>query len=826
MTHTHDKAAQYQCPTCTFGPFTRNHYFTGKLLVERDFTDETRFHMEKLRHHEQQLHGSGVVCGLKVKPHPNQDPACRTRFVCIEPGFAVDCCGRDIIVREEECIDITQLPAIKALQAQNDTGPHTLQICIRFRECPTEKIPVLYDDCGCDDTQCAPNRILESYKIDVIIPTEDEPQSFHTPNLKWHCPTNPPHAFRAALHTKSGRLYVITADNNHTVFQIDTENYTVVGSHALPAKGLELAASNDGTRLYVVTEANTDPRVKPRQLIVLDTANQLANNPLRRFYISFDNADSTNSDVFLAVTPDNRLLALLGKTGVVIVWPTTLNDPDRTPLSPAATIPFYESDLRGLVIDSKTARAFTADKKSNSIRVLNLKRNTTSEISLDSPVALALVVGTAPALDMLVVASGQTNRQVSLVTLNPEDSDKVIGSTPLGHEPIALVASPDGQWAYVLEHDATGDYVQAVNLFRLQQQVSPIVSDPFKVGRGSQQIVISTTGTHLYIPFEDDLALANRGGVAVVKVSEKSCEDILWRHLERCPHCDMPDCVVLATIKDYHLGDKIVALSDTSDPKDDQKNQIARIDNRKGRRLLPSTQVLTEVVKCLLDHGTGGGGQQGPPGPAGPAGAGLEEGLTRILALSWAHNKPSPLVPIYNTNGMLLGKGIVIGFSNPVSIPNETEQSAADHVFQVLVQHDLFYKDEPQLGKKGVICRCPVQGRILQVEPDHLISNTPITSAHETNSPTSKGLAFLFSRDIGEQIGTGKDKEQKPIELWVRLRGDFVLDDVPNPKNPARKLHRAVDAEFVRAELPSGDRPRENTFGVQGGLFESWFTIS
>ena len=104
MSHSHHDTAQHSCPACSYGPFTRNNYFTGKLLVERDFTDETRFHMEKMRHHEQQLHGWGVVCGLKVKPHPNV--ACRDRFVCIEPGFAVDCCGHDIIVREEECVDL------------------------------------------------------------------------------------------------------------------------------------------------------------------------------------------------------------------------------------------------------------------------------------------------------------------------------------------------------------------------------------------------------------------------------------------------------------------------------------------------------------------------------------------------------------------------------------------------------------------------------------------------------------------------------------------------------------------------------------------------
>ena len=131
MAHSHNGTAQLSCPACSYGPFTRNNYFTGKLLVERDFTDETHFHMEKLRHHEQLLHGSGVVCGLKVKPHPNE--ACRDRFVCIEPGSAVDCCGHDIIAAAEECVDITRFPEIKALKSNNDKDPHTLQICARFR---------------------------------------------------------------------------------------------------------------------------------------------------------------------------------------------------------------------------------------------------------------------------------------------------------------------------------------------------------------------------------------------------------------------------------------------------------------------------------------------------------------------------------------------------------------------------------------------------------------------------------------------------------------------------------------------------------------------
>src|SRR5215467_458854 len=178
-----ETSATTACPECEISAFTRNHYFTGKLLVERDFRQEQAYYVDKLRLHEQRLHGWGVVCGLKVKQHEN--PACRDRFVCIEPGLAIDCCGHDIYVPAEDCVDLTQLDAIKALAKANDQQPHTLEICIRYKECPTEPIPVLYDDCGCDDTQCAPNRILESYEIDVTVDPKSPEPSPDAPVMTW-----------------------------------------------------------------------------------------------------------------------------------------------------------------------------------------------------------------------------------------------------------------------------------------------------------------------------------------------------------------------------------------------------------------------------------------------------------------------------------------------------------------------------------------------------------------------------------------------------------------------------------------------------------------
>jgi hypothetical protein len=163
--HHHDHTGT--CPACDYGPFVRNAYWTGKLMLARDFTDEQRYVIDRFRHHNQHLHGTGVVCGLKVVPHEN--PECRARFICVQPGSAIDCCGHDILVLETDCIDLWAVPAIKALRDAQDKTPHVLEICIKYRECPTEEVPVLYDECDCDEDRCAPNRILESYEIGVCV---------------------------------------------------------------------------------------------------------------------------------------------------------------------------------------------------------------------------------------------------------------------------------------------------------------------------------------------------------------------------------------------------------------------------------------------------------------------------------------------------------------------------------------------------------------------------------------------------------------------------------------------------------------------------------
>ena len=88
-----------------------------------------------------------------------------------------------------------------------------------------------------------------------------------------------------------------------------------------------------------------------------------------------------------------------------------------------------------------------------------------------------------------------------------------------------------------------------------------------------------------------------------------------------------------------------------------------------------------------------------------------------------------------------------------------------------------------------------------------------IDTASELPAGDARGVAFLLDNEnfpIAGEILNGKVND-----LWILLRGDFVLDS----------KGKAVDVEFARAELPTGDHPNGSVFGVQGGLFESWFTV-
>jgi hypothetical protein len=815
------------CAPCEIGPFARNNFFTGKLLLERDFTDEQTYLIEKLRHHNRRLHGWGVVCGLRVKQHST--PGCRDRFVCIEPGTALDCCGHEIIVRDEECFDLSSLPSFQALEQQssedsnNGNETHTLQICLRYQECGTEPIPVLYDECGCDDTRCLPNRILESFTVDVKVDPPITADTWDGPRLVRGLDIGFADATRVAFNSGDGLLYVVAGT---TVHAVDPTSRVVLRSHDLGFAVHGLDISPNDTHLYLVHENGTGGLT----LTVLQASDFSVTHE--------DDVPVGGAAATTAVSPgsDGRFLVLVTEAESLVVYGPDLES--ATPAAPTTITVPADRALLGVSPDGATAYiAGTTAGSATDPAPLEAVDITAETVD---PAVGALLPGIEPSA-IAAVAHGATSLLAvadtsgKLHLVDPAAAE-VHGPVTLAGAALDLGGAP---WLYTLQSAGGTGHVQAVGITRVAGSHPDPVGPAIGFAGEAHDIAVAP-GT-IFVAYTG--STAEPGGVAVFEIEQRECEDLLWDSLDGCDDCESPDCIVLATIRGYRPG---FALLDTVDPApapdDDIAAGIARIDNRAGRRLLPSTAALTEVIECILDQGAGGGpgpegppgppgppgtpgeageqgdpgppgeqgdpgppGEQGDPGPPGPPGPGLEEGLVRITALSWVHNEPisiDKLRTIFVPNNEAPELGVVIAFTGEVSLDGVDPV----HVFQVEAPSlDL----EGQGRNFGYACRCPILGDVVPVDAN--ITGNLVTQA--TVLPgvdRAKAIAFLFDRRFVNTL-----LEFEISDLWVRLRGDFVLD-TEDPQ-------RAIDAEFVRHEFDTGDRPAGSKVGVQGGIFESWF---
>ena len=79
-----------------------------------------------LRWHNKHLHGSGIVCGLQVVCGP--DPEGPRRHVTVRPGYALDCEGRDIVLRSADRLDlVTMVGALESPPESPVTGGVSVQ---------------------------------------------------------------------------------------------------------------------------------------------------------------------------------------------------------------------------------------------------------------------------------------------------------------------------------------------------------------------------------------------------------------------------------------------------------------------------------------------------------------------------------------------------------------------------------------------------------------------------------------------------------------------------------------------------------------------------
>ena len=92
------------CTTCSNQGFVRPRFFAGQLLTEEDLQKLVEYVVSKNRLHNQRLWGDGVVCGLEVACNP-----CGGGTVTVRPGYALDCCGNDLVLACPQQLDINAM---------------------------------------------------------------------------------------------------------------------------------------------------------------------------------------------------------------------------------------------------------------------------------------------------------------------------------------------------------------------------------------------------------------------------------------------------------------------------------------------------------------------------------------------------------------------------------------------------------------------------------------------------------------------------------------------------------------------------------------------
>jgi hypothetical protein len=138
------------------------------LLNEDDLQAAIDYTVAKRKLTNRYVIGAGVVCGLDVTPD-----RCDPRVVVVSPGYAIECCGNDILVTCPEVVDIIDLVRELRQRTGVDCGEpcdeqprQEYHLYIRYAETPTAPVaPYAPDDCATGE--CEFSRISEGYRFEL-----------------------------------------------------------------------------------------------------------------------------------------------------------------------------------------------------------------------------------------------------------------------------------------------------------------------------------------------------------------------------------------------------------------------------------------------------------------------------------------------------------------------------------------------------------------------------------------------------------------------------------------------------------------------------------
>jgi hypothetical protein len=175
--------------TLTATAFVRPRFFAGQLLTEDDLSALTAYTIAKDRLHNRYLFGAGVVCGLWVSCDP-----CGGSTVTVQPGYALDCCGNDLILPCAATLDVNaMIRDLRAAQLGKDCGDPCAgqgtataasqsttpvrRYCLyaRYGEQATDPVAPYATGEPCGQVACEPTRIQEGISFILKCPVNAPP---------------------------------------------------------------------------------------------------------------------------------------------------------------------------------------------------------------------------------------------------------------------------------------------------------------------------------------------------------------------------------------------------------------------------------------------------------------------------------------------------------------------------------------------------------------------------------------------------------------------------------------------------------------------------
>ena len=711
-----------------------------------------------------------------------------------------------------------------------------LQLCLRYRECPTEEVPVLYDECGCDDTRCAPNRILESYSFDVLVdPPLPTPVVPNAPSLSWDTTIALAGAHSIVTHHTTLRLYVAADQqpNGGLIEQYQLATLAPLAPRTFTTRVLGMAINADGTRLYVAIAGAANADVT--QLHTIDTTTALAFSTGPTAPINIPSSAGASA-VQLAVLPGGGLVTIVVNGAAtqsdLQIWDTG----GAPPVATAGRSATASAALVGASLgsDGRLYSATPAGAVQHFDSAVNGLDPKTITVTSSDVVAFAIGKSTGP--DVLIWLEG-AGKRIQQAKLDGTDGHSAV----FVDKPVALALDNGARTAFVLTQGATSESVQSVDLHRLALGGSNALGPTVAIGPPPSA---ASTGIGRSLLVLDDKVFASYlDGVAVLDVDASDCVATLAPHA--CPHCATPDCIVLATIVGYRPG---FALEDVSvppsDPMADTTAKIARIDNMLGRVVVPSAADLAAVVKCLLEHGGAGGGGLGPqgppgqqgavgpqgpagsqgfPGPQGPSGAqgpkgddgqpgeALDWDLPHICDFNWKHRG------LISLSGNVLR--LVVAFDtkviaedlNTLSICVQARHPELNGL-QCWCDFDLDNTAVGTIEKGSVELDCDSQTKFTATSGS-MATAVQIT-LNQINSIMRDGVAQLRVRINGDFV---RGIHHKSGELRALDADHLPKTDPPSPPGPPQP---GVEPKWMK----TGDK-RYTGDGIEGGMFESIFQV-